>query len=251
MRPGTGPQSEGPDGTVEGTTLAGPGSVLSLARRPPSSSGPRRAGRRRGRARGFTLIELMVVVILVAILSALAAPALSRSRNDQLAFDFTRRVQMLFNRARTRATAGSAQLVVADMSDRGKFQLFEAIEQASCTRANVWADAPSWVQGTMATANLRLVEAVNLASATGTIIAEEDIKATETSTAKFVAYCVTPSGRVFVGKGDAAASAITAMQAQADWTFNGILDIRVQSMKGAVLRSVLMSGGSSARILTR
>lgn len=203
---------------------------------------------------GFTLVELMVVVILVAILSMLAVPALQRSRNDQIAFDYARKIQLLFNRARTRANAGNAQLLVADFTGRGKFQLFEAIDSTSCTLPNEFSEVPGWPAGQMATAKLRFIDGEDLNNPTSGIVITDDIKTYQAPASPALAYCVTPSGRVIVGKGAGVAAAVTDMQAmtsQATWTFTDTIDVRVSRLADLTLRSVILSGGSSARILTR
>jgi type IV fimbrial biogenesis protein FimU len=209
----------------------------------------------RGRAssaRGFTLIELMVVVILVAILSTLAIPALSKSRNDQIAFDYARKVQLVFNRARVRANAGAAQVVVGDFSARGKITLYELVG-TSCTTAGALAEIPAWPAGTVSTAKLELLDGVDF-DTTSNIVAAEDIKAQLSTGQKAFAYCITPSGRILAGTGAGVADAILDMQTMASqptFTFKGTLDIRVSRLADLTVRSVLVTAGSSARILTR
>ncbi len=215
-----------------------------------------RVGRSLGRAsrRGFTLIELMVVVILVAILSMLAIPAMSKSRNDQIAFDYARKLQLIMNRARVRANAGSAQLVVGDLSGRGKFWLFEGKDETSCIKPNLWNDAPGWPDGQVETAALRLVDWLDLNNAANGIVITDDIRAATFPASPAFAYCVSPAGRVVVGKGGSVAGAIADMQAltsQPTWTFTDVLDIRISRQGTLAVRSVVLAGGSSARILTR
>lgn len=192
-----------------------------------------------------------MVVVLVAILSALAVPALSKSRNDQLAFDFARRTQLLFNRARTRANTGYAQLLTADLSGRGKFWLFEAVDDQSCARKDLWKDVRDWDgNAAFSSTTARAVEAVNVNAATNSIVTTEDIKVADNAGRAALAYCVMPNGRVFFGAGADVKAAVDAMQGQGDYTWTGQLDLRVTTASGAT-RSVLVGGGSSARVLSR
>jgi prepilin-type N-terminal cleavage/methylation domain-containing protein len=223
--------------------------MLASPRPTPPDAVPAGRRARLRRTRGFTLIELMIVVVLVSILSALAVPALSRSRNDQLAFNYARQTQLLFNRTRTRATIGYAQLLTADFSDRGILRQFEAIDDDGCARSGLWDEVKEW-NGSSALTRVRTVDALNFNAATNAINTTEDLRARENSGAKGVAYCVMPSGRVFVGTGGTVKAAIEAMQKQAAWTWNGALDVRVTTGSGAT-RSVLVGGGSSARVLSR
>lgn len=203
-------------------------------------------------ARGFTLIELMIVVILVAILSTLAIPALSKSRNDQIAFDYARKVQLVFTRARIRANAGAPQVVVGDFSGRGKVSYFE-MKTGTCTTAGALAEIPGWTAGTVSTPTLELLDGVEIDAASNIVVAE-DIKAQLSTGQRAFAYCVTPSGRVLAGTGASVADALTDMQtltSQLTFTYNGTLDIRISRLADLTVRSVVVTGGSAARILTR
>lgn len=236
---------------------------------------PRRGRFRKAGNAGFTLVELMVVVVLVSILAVLAIPAMSRARDDRLAFNYARQIQQLIQRGRARAAGtGGAHLVVADAgAGRGRVWLFEALDgvspaagppvvlgpnpTSSCKGPTQWAGVPGFTSNTFA----RLVEAVDLNSAGVNV--DADIRSTFRITAVgnpevlgagqatgALAICVTGNGTTYAAGAATMGAAITAMQGRT--SFTGVAQVIVTRGGGVGLtRNVLLSGAGAPRIFSR
>lgn len=208
----------------------------------------------------------MVVVMLIAILTVIAAPAMSRARDDRIAFDFARQISGVIHRARTRAAGrGAAHLVAIDPgggANRGRVLLFEALDGvaaasggpnpvSTCRTAGQWATVKDFTPGTWDTTS-RIVEGVNL-NGTG-VVSDSDISMASyvDGTAKtYIAICITPTGRSYVGSDSTQiAAAITNMAQSAPFT--GTVDLRVSRHSGGtavgLTRHVIVPGGSAPRV---
>jgi prepilin-type N-terminal cleavage/methylation domain-containing protein len=227
--------------------------------------------RRASRAnRGFTLIELMVVIALIAIIAAIAAPSFSESRNDRIAFDYARQYQQLLLQARSRAAGtGSAHLAVLGpgTNGRGFLRLYAALDGqatpgpspvSSCKLdPNQWNEAqqePPTINGTRARfidwtdlnrpgVNDQMELMTELRNGAGTVGATS-------TTVKFLAVCITPSGVTYVGDGASEKEAIDAMRGNTQFT--GVAEVRVSRSKGGsrvgLLRRLMITGGGSPRL---
>jgi type II secretory pathway pseudopilin PulG len=210
-------------------------------------------------------MELMVVVIIVSIVAVLAIPSMIKARDDRRAYDDAASVMQLFRQARLRAVGrGSAiavQLTAAVGSDRGTFQVYEAVTDdpvttggtpgatateaypfSSCVNA-IWSAAPP-------AGNSRLIEGISLNGARdndikiqSTIVAHVATGGTDTTSTVTIAWlCFTPTGRVYVDTGNATP------------TFNGavsLVDLKVQvNRPTGIKRSVLVPPTGMARLLS-
>ena len=204
----------------------------------------------------------MVVVVLISIIALIATPAMRVARDDRLAFDFARRIEQLEDRARTRAAGrGGAHLFVAAPSGvRGKFLMFEALDNvttagpnpvATCKNANEWDDVLTFAPGTVSN-KARIVDGLDLDSAGINVNADIRTAYTVNGVSKAaVVVCITPGGSTFVGSGTSLAAAIANMQGTTT-QFGGVVDIAVTRNKGGapvgLQRRVLLAGTAASRI---
>ena len=268
-----------------GTALAPSGPVQTPGKRTQS-----RLARRRGVRRlsgGFTLIELMVVVVMVSVLAVLAIPAMSRARDDRVAFDHARRIQQLSQRERARAAgSGGAHLIIAGPkatqtgTNRGKLILYEALDNVDGTIDPTLAPGPNptsscrgvptgvaqWsVAVTAWPANAAVPPASNLQRAidlvdadTAGINVDADIRITYAITEvgaptvlipkDALAICVTGNGTTYAAGASTVALAVAAMQASSPFT--GVIRISV-TRGGGLTRNILIGGAGAARIYSQ
>lgn len=236
----------------------------------------RRRTRARRSSRGFTLIELMVVVLLIAMLAALAAPSMTRARNDRLTFSYARQASEMVHNARARAAGrGAAQLVVYTkaLGTRGALLVYEAHDGltaasspvegpnpvSSCRNARQWDNVPALTATT--TQRWTLVEGLNLnASEAGAIQNTENIimdglagTAVATPTAVVAwALCTTPNGTTYFGSGADAQAAIGQMQLLPPFTGVAEVDVARHVPAGTAIvglnRRVVISAGGAPRV---
>jgi type II secretory pathway pseudopilin PulG len=197
-------------------------------------------------------MELMVVVVIIGILAALALPSLSLASYERDTYNDAGSIMQLFREARARAVGrGSATLIsmTASASDRGTFQLYEAVAPnpngvaGTLTPVSTCKFPTSWTL-----ANLTPIDGVNLNGAIeqlGGIVAQPN-SFSPTKTAFAAGYiCYTPLGRSYVTLG-----------ASTSPTFGGQLaalnpiGIDVTHTNGATIRTVTVPPNGMARIFS-
>jgi type II secretory pathway pseudopilin PulG len=205
----------------------------------------------------------MVVVIVIGLIAVLAIPTMSASHFDRLAYDDAGAIMQLLRSARTHAIArGGAVLVhmsAADGTDRGTFQMFEAVTNnsagaggartpvASCKTPTDWTPVASGQPN----ANVLRIDGVNL---NDTLETNADISAklwryvapsnagTSQSTLN---VCWTPLGRSYIATGDQ-----KALMFDGQTPAVTPLEIAVQRAGGGTIRSVVLPPNGMARVFS-
>jgi prepilin-type N-terminal cleavage/methylation domain-containing protein len=179
----------------------------------------------RASQRGFTLVELMVVVVIIAIGAALAAPAMLEAQRNRRAYQDAGSIMTIFKNARARAIGDQAAVAVFVNFTSGGASVGSIAEYESTYKtANVaggqatmnTCTAPSGWGPTPPTTGPVTGSAVLL---DGTFI-QEQVDTTANiqlyvngvafnTSSNLIAYCFTPSGRMYVDTAPSASSGPT------------------------------------------
>ena len=197
----------------------------------------------------------MVVVILIAILAVIAIPSMSAAKTERRVYQDAGSVMQLLRTARTRALARGAATVVSLTSngttDRGKFQIWEAVGlNPSGSGAPRWpvssCRTPNW---TLAASNtsVNFIEEVDLNLSDSTLGMQTQIRSFSVAAgvAKAAVYiCYTPLGRALYSE--------TAPQFAVASPMLDALEVRVGRCSGTtrlgLVRSVIVPPSGMARL---
>jgi type II secretory pathway pseudopilin PulG len=210
----------------------------------------------------------MVVVMIIGVLAALAVPSLRISTFDRHAYQDAGAVLQLFREARLRAVARGAATLVSmtanGTSERGQFNLYEAVQADPNSPAGTPAQVPVasckaptiWNIGTPTTL---AIDGVSLDGVVGTAEVDGDIESqiytydaansgAPTSWTSTIYVCYTPVGRSYISTGGSPTFIGTPT--------TSVLEVRVlrgltSGLTGAVSRSVLVAPNGMPRLFSK